>query len=69
MPEPTKPLEDKEYLVTDSCFWETLTAEEKAKYNPHDLSRAPHFINLVDINTGTVVNLRSGSIIKITKAK
>lgn len=65
--EPKKfiPVDGKEYLVTDQCFWKVLKHPEK--YNPYDKTRAPHSIQLVDQDTGTVVNLPSGSIIKIVK--
>jgi hypothetical protein len=61
------PLPDKEYIVTDQCFYETMTPKEQANYNPYDKKRAPHSLNLVDAQTGTIVNLPSGSIIKIVK--
>lgn len=61
------PQADKEYLVTDQCFWETNPPEE---YNIFDPKRKPHSLQLVDIETGTIVNLPSGSVIKIlTKRK
>lgn len=63
------PLPGKRYIVTDSCYWETLSDEEKAKYNPYDKERAPHSVQLVDQETGTIVNLASGSIIQIIEAK
>lgn len=64
-----KPLQDKEYILTDMCFWEPLTDEEKENYNPYDKTRTPHGVNLIDAETGTVVNLLSGSVVKIIKAK
>lgn len=64
-----EPRKDKEYLVTDQCYWETLTPEEREKYNPYDKDRFPHGICLIDPETGTLVNLLSGSIIKVIKAK
>jgi len=63
------PIDGKDYLVTDSCGWEELKPEEKKKYNPYDGSRSPHAMQLVDQETGTVVHLNSGSIIKIVKAR
>lgn len=66
MTEHLKPRKDKEYLVTDSCFWEETPHEE---YNPYDKKRAPHSIELVDVQTGSIVQLNSGSIIKIIKAR
>lgn len=59
------PLPNKTYLVTDQCFWNSLTEEEKEKYNPYDKTRAPHSVQLVDCETGTIVNLPSGSFIQI----
>jgi hypothetical protein len=55
---------EKEYLVTDSCFW---SAHAPADYNPFDANRAPHHIELVDVKTGSVVHLQSGSIIRVVK--
>lgn len=63
------PLPDKEYVVTDMCFWKGLTEEEQANYNPYDKEKMPHGISLVDVETGTTVNLLSGSIIKVIKSK
>lgn len=57
-----EPQLDREYIITDSCFWETNPPED---YNPHDSERAPHTVQLVDKSNGTVVNLPSGSTIKI----
>jgi len=53
----------KQYLVTDQCFYQTLKNPEK--YNPYDKTRAPHSIQLVDQQTGTIVALPSGSIIEV----
>ena len=60
------PKQDREYIVTDQCMWE---ADVPTDYNPFDPKRKPHAISLVDKETGTIVNLESGSIIKIVKAK
>jgi len=57
-----EPKEQREYIITDSCFWETTPPED---YNPHDIKRAPHTIQLVDKVSGTMVNLPSGSVIKV----
>lgn len=64
-----KPLSNKEYILTDQCYWEQLTEEQRMKYNPYNKYRTPHGIQLVDPETGTIVNLLSGSIIKIIKSK
>lgn len=64
-----KPVKDKEYIVTDQCGWERLTEDEQCDYNPYDKSRKPHAIQLVDQDTGTVVELESGSIVKIVMAR
>ena len=61
------PIIDKEYLVTDQCFWQNLSEKERELYNPYDKKREPHAIQLVDIQTGTIVNLPSGSIVKIIR--
>lgn len=52
------------YIVTDSCGYEDGVSED---YNPYDARRKPHAIELVDSETGTVVFLKSGSLITITK--
>lgn len=56
------PRAEREYIVTDSCFFEV---EPPENYNPHDPKRSPHSIQLVDKESGTVVNLPSGSVIKV----
>lgn len=59
------PIEDKEYILTDQCYWRQLSKREAKNYNPYDSERAPHGIQLVDPDNGTIVNLLSGSKIKI----
>jgi hypothetical protein len=61
-----KPVCDKQYLVTDQCLFQTKPPLE---YNPLDPERSPHVVQLVDIKTGTIENLKSGSIIKIIQPK
>lgn len=56
------PLPEREYLVTDQCLYEM---EPPKEYNPLDPKRAPHIVQLVDTKTGTVVNLKSGSVVRI----
>ena len=63
------PIKDKEYILTDECFWKPLSDEERNEYNPYDKTRMPHGVNLIDKDTGTIVNLLSGSIIKVIKAR
>lgn len=55
----------KRYLITDSCHW---FENPKKGYNPNP-KRTPHSIEVVDLDTGTIVELRSGSIIQIVKNK
>lgn len=62
------PIDGKEYILTDQCYWKQMTDVEREAYNPYDKDRAPHGIQLVDRETGTVVNLLSGSIVKIIKS-
>jgi len=64
--EQTKVVRNKEYMLTDQCFWEEHPRED---YNPLDPKRAPHSVLLVDIKTGSTVQLESGSIIKVVKLK
>lgn len=61
-----KPLEQKEYILTDQCFWETNPPKD---YNPLDPKRKPHAITLVDPETGSISILQSGSIIKVVKVR
>ena len=61
------PQQDKEYILTDQCYWQQLSSEEQEAYNPYDSNRAPHGVSLVDPETGTIVNILSGSIIKVIK--
>jgi len=60
-----QPQESKTYLLTDSCFWSQTTPED---YNYSDPSRKPHTVQLVDVETGTIVHLTCGSLVKIIKA-
>lgn len=53
---------EKEYIVTDECYWQDEKPED---YNPSDPNRKPHFITIVDLETGSVTKLGSGSRIKI----
>ena len=57
---------DKEYIITDDCFWDTNPPQD---YNIFDKNRKPHAISLMEKDTGTMVMLKSGSIIKIIDAK
>ena len=50
----------KRYMVTDSCFF----YEGKKKRG-----RSPHVIELVDIKTGSVKKLKSGSVITIIRER
>lgn len=50
----------KKYILTDSCFY----YEPKKKRG-----RSPHTIEVVDLKTGNVRKLKSGSIIKIVREK
>ena len=51
-----------EYIVTDECFWIDNKPED---YNPSDPNRKPHFTTLVDMETGSITKLGSGSRVKI----
>ena len=48
----------RKYILTDSCF-----------FHNNKKSRSKHWIELVDIETGEVLNLKSGSIVQIVKRK
>jgi hypothetical protein len=52
---------EQQFIVTDECFWQD---EKPENYNP-DPKRKPHFITIVDIATGSITKLGSGSRIKI----
>lgn len=60
-----KPLKRKRYLLTDQCFWEQHPPPD---YNPLDPKRTPHAVSIVDVDTGTVVILNSGSIIEVIES-
>jgi hypothetical protein len=60
------PIAGRRYLVTDQCLYEQ---EPPADYNPLDPHRARYIVQLVDMESGTIVNLMSGSIVEIVKAK
>lgn len=60
------PLPHKRYLITDQCFWKENPPED---YNPLDPERKPHGITLVDVDSGTIVFLESGSIIQIVEPR
>ena len=55
----------REYIVTDFCFWEENAPQD---YNVLDPKRKPHAIQVIDKQNGSVVLLKSGSIIKISQA-
>lgn len=57
---------DKEYILTDQCFFYNMSEKERKEYNG-DPGRTPHAVTIVDVNTGTIKQLESGSIIKIIK--
>jgi len=46
-------------MVTDSCFF----------YDNKKSKRNPHWIELVDMETGSVKSLKSGSIIQIVRER
>ena len=48
----------KKYIITDSCCY----------YPKKGKKRVPHAVEVVDLETGTVKLLRSGSIIQIVRA-
>jgi len=54
---PTAKIEDtqKTFMITDSCFWEM---------NKQNGTRAPHAIEVVDVDTGQVRFIKSGSKIR-----
>ena len=51
----------KVYMVTDQCFYEEPEGKD---YNP-DNRRKPHHISVVDLETGTIRQIKSGSVITI----
>lgn len=57
-----KPLQEKRYMLTDQCFWEQNPPKD---YNPLDPKRTPHAVTLVDVDSGSIVILKSGSIIQV----
>ena len=59
-------LKNKAYVLTDQCFWNTNPSKD---YNPLDPNRKPHSVTIVDVETGSIAMLKSGSIIKVLEAK
>lgn len=57
-------MKNREYIVTDQCFYEENGGGKD--YNPDD-RRKPHAISVVDVKTGTIRQIKSGSIITIVK--
>ena len=57
-------MENRKYIITDDCAF----LKEK-DYPNKNKKRNPHFITIVDIENWTVIELKSGSIIKIIKQK
>ena len=47
------------YILTDSCYWWAYAKK----------TRSRHWIEIVNIKTGNVKKLRSGSIISIIKGR
>lgn len=48
----------KKYIITDNCYW----YKNKKK-------RSPHFVEILDLETGSIKQLKSGSIIQVIKEK
>jgi hypothetical protein len=59
------PVAGRRYLVTDQCLYQE---EPAADYNPLDPHRSRHIVCLVDVSSGTIVHLMSGSTIEIVQA-
>lgn len=65
-----KDMEEKEYILTDQCFFKEYENEIDQKgYNPYDSSRTPHTTVVCDPDNGTLVHIPCGSIIKIVKMR
>jgi hypothetical protein len=60
------PVAGRRYFVSDQRLYEQ---EPPANYNPLDPYRTRHIVQLIDIDSGTILNLMSGSIVEIVKAK
>lgn len=48
----------KKYILTDSCF-----------FHDNKKNRSKHWIEVVDLETGQVIHLKSGSVIQVVKKK
>lgn len=59
-----KSLNGRTFMLTDQCFYQEDNNEKD--YNP-DNRRKPHAISVVDIDTGTIRLIKSGSMIKVVK--
>lgn len=59
-----KSLTGRTFMLTDQCFYQEANNEND--YNPDD-RRKPHAISVVDVETGTIRLIKSGSLIKVVK--
>ena len=50
---------EKKFMVTDSCMWEAGRTNENG--------RADHMIEVVDVETGQVRYIKTGSIIRFVE--
>ncbi len=57
-------LEGREFMLTDQCWFQEENNDKD--YNPDD-RRKPHMTAAIDLETGTVRMVKSGSIIRIVK--
>jgi len=49
----------KKFIVTNNCYW-----YKKTKNN-----RAPHFVEVCDLETGEMKHIENGTVIVIVKGK
>ena len=47
----------KKYIVTNNCYW----------YDKSKTARTPHYIEVCDMQTGEIIELKNGTVIQVVK--
>jgi hypothetical protein len=47
----------KKYILTNNCYW----------YDRSKTARSPHYIEVCDLETGEITELKNGTIIEVVK--
>jgi len=53
----TEIMKKKRYIVTNNCYW----------YDKLKTPRTHHFIEVCDMQTGEIIELRNGTVIEVVK--